>query len=74
MVPKINTTPITISGGIHRGAVTHHQDQSIVSVSFKMRNTINRIAPNPIPPPAFVVLFDILLNYWFAPMTGFEPA
>ena len=38
---------IAISGGIHNGDVTHHQDQDIVFVNFKMRNTIKSIMSKP---------------------------
>jgi len=33
--------------GIHRGAVTHHQDQVITLVNFKTRNTINVLTSKP---------------------------
>ena len=39
----------TIATGIHSGAVTHHQDQVIVSVNFKMRKMIKRTVPKLIP-------------------------
>ena len=32
-----------ITNGIHKGDVTHHQDQSIVLVSFKIKNTMNNV-------------------------------
>lgn len=34
----------------HRGAVTHHHDQSITPVSFNTRNTRNNSPKKPIPP------------------------
>jgi hypothetical protein len=44
---KIDKNP-TI--GIQSGEVTHHQDQSILLVSFNIRNTKNRTVVIPIPP------------------------
>ena len=45
----INKTIITNPAEIHRGLVTHHHDQSIVWVSFKIKNTINNTVPNSKP-------------------------
>ena len=43
---------ITITEGIHNGAVTHHHDQlatAPIPVSFKIRNTMNINVHIPIP-------------------------
>jgi hypothetical protein len=40
---------ITNTAGIHRGDVTHHQDQSMLSVSLRIRNMRNNTIGKPIP-------------------------
>jgi len=37
----IMSTAMTMANGIHNGLVTHHQDQSILPVSLRMRNMRN---------------------------------
>ena len=44
--------------GIHSGAVTHHQDQSITLVNLSTRNTKNKTLENDNP------RFDTLLYYF----------
>jgi len=53
---KIKPTATT---GIQNGEKTHHQDQSILLVSFNIKKIMNRIVVNPIP---LLVLFDIFKN------------
>ena len=43
------------NNGIHNGDVTHHHDQLIFPVNFKIRNTINKI-------PQILITFSVL-NY-----------
>jgi hypothetical protein len=50
----------TIAKGIHKGEVTHHQDQLIFPVSLRTRKTIKRPDVNEIP--ELVVLFSILFD------------
>ena len=54
------TTPITVASatGIQSGAVTHHQDQEIVLVSFRIKNTINKTLGK-FDPPATIGVFII---------------
>jgi len=54
---KIETTKAT---GIQNGENTHHQDQSILSVNFKIKKTKKTIVLNPKPP--FALLLDIFKN------------
>lgn len=59
-----NTTiapTITITNGDHIGQVIHHQDQVILLVSFRIKNTRNNVPKN----PKFTVLvsFSILIIY-----------
>lgn len=49
--------------GIQSGAVIHHHDQSMVPVSFNMRNTRNNIRLN--VPPDTVILFLSDILYYF---------
>jgi len=49
--------------GIHNGAVTHHHDQSITLVNFRVKNNRNSIVPNPIPPELDDFAIIIYLNY-----------
>ena len=48
----------TITTGIQNGENTHHQDQSILFVSFKIKKTIKTIVANP-NPPLLLLLPDI---------------
>jgi len=41
-------TPTNIPKGIHSGAVIHHQDQSIVSVSCRIMNRMNSMNGPPV--------------------------
>ena len=54
-------TARTIAIGIHSGERTHHQDQVIVPISFRMIKTMARRPTNPIPP--LEELDDVLINY-----------
>ena len=55
IINNINTKPP------HNGAVTHHQDQSIILVSFNVIKMRNMSPKNPIPPLLeFELLFAIL--------------
>ena len=63
--PTIPVTANTIPAGIHSGDVTHHQLQSILSVSFNIRNTINNIVNIPVP-SVFILIYLVV-------RTGFEP-
>jgi len=66
--PKISNKIITIKTtkkidtakaiGIHKGEVTHHQDQSIFPVSLRTKNTTNNTPVNPIPDEEF---FDAII-------------
>src|SRR3990167_833724 len=49
--------------GIHSGAVTHHQDQLIRSVSLSTRNTTNSTSGRLTPP--LRVLLDIIHLHFF---------
>ena len=53
-----NTMTTNKANGIHRGDVTHHHDQSILSNNLSTRNIRNNIVPIPIPLP---VLLDELI-------------
>ena len=46
-IPTITSTRITRSASPQRGAVTHHHDQSITFVNFRIRNTTNSIPVRP---------------------------
>lgn len=35
--------------GIHNGENTHHQLQDITPTNLRIKNTINKVPPNPIP-------------------------
>lgn len=50
------------ANGIQRGEQTHHQDQSILLVNLRIRNTINTIPEIPSP---LDLLFDAILFIWF---------
>jgi hypothetical protein len=52
---------ITITRGIHKGEVTHHHDQVILFVSFKIKNTRNKTVPKPIP--LLFLSFDMFLLF-----------
>lgn len=56
----ITKTEITKATGIQNGENTHHQDQSILSVNFRIKKTRKTIVVNPNPP--FVLLLDIFKN------------
>ena len=44
-----NANAPTNNAGIHNGAVTHHQLQSMLSVNFNTMNIRNNIVPIPKP-------------------------
>jgi len=44
----------------HKGAVTHHQDQSMKPVSFNVIKIRKSIEKNPIPPDELELLFDMI--------------
>jgi hypothetical protein len=46
--------------GIQRGEVTHHQDQSILFVSLRTKNTMKRTADKLKPVPELLFVVDIL--------------
>ena len=56
----ININTPTTTNGIHNGLNTHHQLQSIVFVSFRVRNIRNNIVPNPIPFELLLLLILVL--------------
>ena len=57
---KVKVIKIAINAnGINAGENTHHQDQSIVSVNFNTKKTMN-IKNNPLP---LDFVFAILLRY-----------
>ena len=62
IVNAIKNTPNKIPTGIHIGDVTHHQDQSILSVNFNVRNIKNKIAGNPSPLSTFFILTNLAVN------------
>ena len=47
--------------GIHRGEVTHHQDQSIFPVNLRTKNTMKRTADKLKPVPE--LLFDSIFLF-----------
>jgi len=49
----------------HNGAVTHHQDQLINPVNFKVIKIKNISPKNPIPPDELELLSDMLLYVVF---------
>lgn len=49
-MPIINSMENQNVIGIHIGAVTHHHDQSIVSVNFNTKKIRNRTVEIPVPP------------------------
>lgn len=51
------------ANGSHNGDKTHHQDQSIKCVSFKIMKTIERRPQKPIPPVE--LLFALILLYGY---------
>ena len=55
-------TPNKIPNGIQKGDVTHHQDQSILSVSFNVRNIKNNIAGIPNPFSIFFILTNFTVH------------
>ena len=65
IILNINTNiseTITLSIGNHNGLVTHHQDQSILSVSLRTKNMINTIILKLIPFD-FIILFILFITY-----------
>ena len=58
MYNAVKTTIKTIRKVIHIGERTHHHDQVIKLVSFKVINTMPSNPVNPIPP---LLLFDSLI-------------
>jgi hypothetical protein len=56
---KINNN--TNATPIHRGHVTHHQDQSITFINFSIRNTRNNNIPDDVPDDAVFLNFIIFL-------------
>lgn len=65
----ITNTSTTIDNpkpnGIQRGDVTHHQDQSILFVSFSIKKIINRTPVKLSPDPDS--FFMIILIFYFIP-------
>ena len=51
--------------GIHSGAVTHHQDQSITLVNLSTRNTKNKTLENDNPRFDTLLLFSIYFIFKF---------
>lgn len=51
----------TIDNGIQRGAVTHHQDQSIFPVSFRTKKTINNtdVKLRPLDLELLILILDL---------------
>ena len=58
----IKNTPNKIPAGIHKGDVTHHQDQSILSVNFNVRNIKNNIDGSPNPFSIFFILTNLTVH------------
>jgi len=48
---------------IHKGEVTHHQDQLIVSVNFNIKKIKNNTLEIPIPPEEALLLFAIFTPF-----------
>ena len=64
-IPTIINMNAINDKGIHTGAVTHHQDQSITFVSFRTTNTIVNNPVNPIPEfVVFVSLIALSINFY----------
>ena len=61
MTMNTNANAPTNNAGIHNGAVTHHQLQSILSVNFNTMNMRNRIIPKPIPFDELLLLLIFLI-------------
>jgi hypothetical protein len=59
---NVIANPNTNNTGIHNGAVTHHQLQSMSPVNFNVMNIKNRIIPKPKP---FDVFFLSLILIFF---------
>ena len=55
-------TPNKITTGIQNGDVTHHQDQSILSVNFNVRNIKNNIDGSPNPFSIFFILTNLTVH------------
>jgi hypothetical protein len=49
----------------HKGAVTHHQDQSMKPVSLRVMKIKNISPKKPIPPDELELLFDIFFKIIF---------
>lgn len=61
MVTTIIIIKSSITNPPHKGAVTHHQDQSITLVNLRVMN-IKNIKPKKPTPPLEVFFSDIILN------------
>lgn len=61
VVHKISKEISQIITPIHKGEVTHHQDQVIVPTSFKTRNIRNNVVQKLI----FMTLYNIYFYYFF---------
>ena len=63
MTAQSTTTkmPSRSPNGIHKGAVTHHHDQSITLVSLSTRNVRNRRFRKLVPPTATLDVFVSLI-------------
>lgn len=57
----IKTIPINKANGIQSGERTHHQDQSILLVSFKTKNTTKSIVGIPKPPLDLLLLAMLII-------------
>jgi len=81
-IPSIPTAiVVTSTGGIHNGAVTHHQDQVITSVNFNVRKIKNTIkAQGEIATPSlnlslrlFILGFFVRFNLMFYYLSNVFP-
>jgi hypothetical protein len=62
IINAIKNTLNRIPTGTHIGDVTHHQDQSILSVNFNVRNIKNKIAGSPNPFSTFFILTNFTVH------------
>lgn len=61
MINAIMLIAMSAITGIHKGAVTHHHDQSITPTSLSTRKTINSVTSNDTPPLTVLVEFPLFL-------------
>jgi len=62
IIIKIRTINMAIAKPPQSGAVTHHQDQSIYPVNFRVMKIKNMNPKNPIPPED--LFSDILISVY----------